>query len=281
MELWYTEKHTEGRGITIKTKGTLYQEKSEYQEMTVLDTEDFGNIMLLDGLVILTQKDEFVYHEMITHIPLYSHPNPKKVLIIGGGDGGTLREVVRHQTVEKAVLVEIDDVVIETAKKYFPEVAEGFVSPKGEVRVEDGIKYIKESNEKFDLIIIDSTDPIGPAVGLFHQEFYQLCYDRLEDGGMLVAQSESPFIPHMQQVIKDMYGNLGNVFPSVNMYLAFIPTYPSGLWSFACASKKYHPVNDFQESLYNSDNLSFKYYNKDIHKAAFVLPNFVRELFEK
>jgi spermidine synthase len=280
MDLWYTEKHTEGRGITIKTTGTLYQEKTPYQDLSILKTDDFGNLMLLDGLVMLTEKDEFVYHEMITHISLYSHKNPKKVLIIGGGDGGTLREAVRHETVERAVLVEIDEAVIESSKKYFPEVAKGLYSEKAEVRVEDGIKYIKETKEKFDLIIIDSTDPIGPAVGLFQEEFYQLCFNALNDDGILAAQSESPFIPHMQEVIKDMNKNLKNVFPNVYTYIAFIPTYPSGLWAFSMASKKYNPLKDFQEEQFNKDNLELKYYNKDIHFAAFALPNFVKEILK-
>ena len=280
MELWYTEKHTEGRGITIKSSGTLYQEKTPYQDLTILKTEDFGNLMLLDGLVMLTEKDEFIYHEMITHIPLYSHTNPEKVLIIGGGDGGTLREVVRHNKVKKAVLVEIDEAVIESSKIYFPEVAKGLYSEKAELRVEDGIKYIKETKEKFDLIIIDSTDPIGPAVGLFQEDFYKLCFNALNEDGILVAQSESPFIPQMQKVIKDMNLNLKNVFPDVYTYIAFIPTYPSGLWSFAMASKKYNPTKDFQKKDFNSDNLKLNYYNQEIHYASFALPNFVKEVLK-
>ena len=280
MELWYTEKHTSNLGITMKIKETLTKEKSVYQEMVILDTFEYGKLMLLDGLVMLTEKDEFVYHEMISHIPLYSHPNPKKVLIIGGGDGGTLREVCKHPSVEKAVLVEIDDMVIEGAKKYFPECAKGFESPKADVQVTDGIKYIEETEDRFDVIIVDSTDPIGPAEGLFHKKFYEMCKGVLTEDGILVAQGESPFISSMQRVVTSMNKDLEEVFPNVQRYLAFIPTYPSGMWSFVFASKKYNALSDFDKERCEKDSFDLKYYNAEIHQAAFALPNFVKELIK-
>ncbi len=276
MELWYTEKHTQDRGLTLRVKETLCIEKSSFQEMMILDTYEYGKVMILDNIIMLTEKDEFIYHEMITHLPLYTHPNPKKVLVIGGGDGGTLREVVKHPSVELAVLVEIDAMVIEGSKQYFPNVAKGFLSEKSCVIVDDGIKYLNNSQEDFDLIIIDSTDPIGPAIGLFHQEFYQSCFDCLTEDGMLVCQSETPFLNEQSEHFYNIQKNLKNVFPLVFPYLNYIPTYPSGVWSLTLASKKYSPITDQQKERYFKDNLDLGYYNDQIHQSSLVLPNFVK-----
>lgn len=279
MELWFTEKHSPDLGLTLRAIQTLHKERSDYQELLVLETNQYGKVMLLDGVIMLTEKDEFVYHDMLSHVALYTHPAPEKVLIIGGGDGGTLRESIRHKNVDRVTLVEIDEMVINASKKFFPHLASGFKSPKADVKVMDGLLFMKESKEKFDVILIDSTDPVGPAVGLFREEFYRNCYDLLSDQGILVAQSETPFLPDLQKVIRNMSDSLKKMFPEVHLYLASVPTYQTGLWSFMFASKKYHPIKDFQTEIYHSDNLDFRYYNKEIHQAAFALPNFVREIF--
>lgn len=278
MELWYTEKHTPFSGLTIKVKQTLHKQKSNYQDLTILQTEEYGRVMLLDGLIMLTEKDEFVYHEMISHIAMYTHPHPEKVLIIGGGDGGTLTEVVKHKSVKKAVMVEIDEMVIENSKLFFPKLTAGFTSPNAEVLTEDGISYVQTTKERFDVIIIDSTDPIGPAVGLFQKDFYRSCMDILSEEGILVAQSESPFITTYAQLIKKVQKDLAALFPITKLYLAAIPSYPSGLWSFSIASKKHDPENGYDMERIEKDNLDLSYYNRAIHAAAFALPNFVREL---
>lgn len=281
MELWYTEKHTPNSGITIKAKQTLYKEKTDFQELVIIDTEDFGKIMLLDGLVMLSEKDEFVYHEMLVHPSLYTHPNPKRVLIIGGGDGGTLREVVRHPSVEKAVLVEIDGAVIEASKRFFPQVASGFNSDKAEIIVGDGIKYVSETDAEYDVILIDSTDPIGPAEGLFSKEFYQSCQKILTKDGILTTQSETPFIDSFAGIIPQITSIFKTLFAETRLYLVAIPTYPSGLWSFTMGSKVNCPQKDFQQDRYQADSLKFDYYNDSLHKAAFSLPNFVKELLKQ
>ncbi len=278
MNLWFTEKHTESRGLSFRIDKTLYHEKSPYQTMDIVETPDFGKVMLLDDVVMVTDVDEFVYHEMISHVSLYSHPNPRRVLIIGGGDGGTLREVTKHPEVETATLVEIDDMVIRGAKQFFPQLAIGFNSPKAEVIVDDGIKYIADCKEKYDIILIDSTDPVGPATGLFRKDFYQSCFDLLNDDGILTVQSESPYIPHLVPIIRDMNINLSSIFPNVHMYLAAIQTYQAGLWSFQLASKKYHPIHDFQDALYKQHQLNLQYYTDGIHKACFTLPRFVEKI---
>lgn len=281
MEMWYTEKHTDSTGITMKVKETLFTDKSEFQELAILDTVEYGKVMLLDGLVMLTEKDEFVYHEMLTHPSLYAHPYPEKVLIIGGGDGGTLREVLKHKSVKKVVMAEIDGMVVEASKKYFPTVSSEFDNPRAEVLITDGIRYVKETTEKFDVILIDSTDPIGPAEGLFNFAFYQNCYNILTENGIITTQSETPFIDKFSKVIPEIQEAFAKLFPITKLYLASIPTYPAGLWTFSVGSKIVDPENDFQRERYIDDNLALSYYNDKLHKGAFALPNFVANLIKR
>ena len=276
MDLWYTEKHSDNVGITMKVTRTLFSGKSEFQQLDIVETLDYGRMMLLDGLVMVTERDEFVYHDMITHPALFTHPAPKRVLVIGGGDGGTIREIVKHPGVEEAVLCEIDGMVIDQSIELLPSMAcELRGNPRVKVHVADGIAFIREHPDTFDVILIDSTDPIGPAVGLFEEDFYRLVFAALKSDGIMVAQSESPF--YHGQIQKSMYANLRAVFPLVEMYQAFIPTYPSGLWSFAFASKKYHPVRDFDRQRAARRGFHTKYYNENLHLGAFMLPTFARE----
>lgn len=277
MDLWYTEKHSDNVGISMKVSKSLYSGRSEYQQLDIVETLDYGRMMLLDGLVMVTERDEFIYHEMISHPALFVHPAPQRVLVIGGGDGGSIREIVRHQDVELAVLCEIDGLVIEKSLEFLPSMASAIDGkhPRVKLHVDDGLAYIREHQDQFDIILVDSTDPIGPAVGLFEEDFYRLVHAALKDDGIMVAQSESPF--YHADIQKGMFANLRSVFPIVEMYQAFIPTYPSGFWSFAFASKAYHPVRDFDRQ--RSANRSFhtRYYNEDLHLGAFMLPTFARE----
>jgi spermidine synthase len=277
MELWYTEKHSENVGITLKTTKTLFSGKSEFQQLDILETPEYGRMMLLDGLVMVTERDEFVYHDMIAHPALFTHPAPRKVLVIGGGDGGSIREIMKHPGVEEAVLCEIDGLVVEKSIELLPSMACAIdgSNPRVKVHVADGLAYIREHKDEFDIILVDSTDPIGPAVGLFEEDFYRLVFAGLKADGIMVAQSESPF--YHAEIQKSMYRNLRTVFPIVAMYQAFIPTYPSGLWSFAFASKKYHPVTDFDHERAASRPFHTRYYNEDLHLGAFMLPTFARE----
>lgn len=271
MELWVTEYQTPALGFSLKMSKTLRVEQTEFQHLAVVETDQFGRMLLLDGMVMTTDADEFVYHEMITQVALNSHPNPQKVLIIGGGDGGALREAVRHTLVKEATLVEIDGKVIEASKAFFPDLACAFDDPKAEVVVDDGIAYVAKRKGVFDVILVDSTEPVGPAVELFSSPFYQQCFEALKDDGMLVVQSESPFLN--ADVIKMAYEGIMDSFPVTKLYLASIPTYPSGLWSFTVGSKKYDPAQPLHE---NPNEL--KYYNPDVHRAAFQLPGFVKKL---
>ena len=268
MDLWVTEYQTPALGFACKVKETLAVEQTPFQSLSVVETEQFGKMLLLDGMVMTTEKDEYVYHEMITQIALNSHPDPKHVLIIGGGDGGALREVVRHPRVEKGTLVEIDERVVENSKQFFPDLACSFASPKAEVIIDDGINYVKEQENKFDIIIIDSTEPVGPAVQLFLPEFYQAVFKALKSDGMIVAQSESPFFN--ADVIKMVFDGISSAFLITKLYLANVPTYPSGLWSFTVGSKKHDP-----EQILSSLTATKKYYTEEVHQAAFKLPAFV------
>jgi len=177
MELWYTEFQTSGVGITCKTNKTYHTEKTEYQEMALIETEQFGRMLVLDGTVQTTIEDEFVYHEMITHIPLFTHPNPQKALVIGGGDGGAIREIIKHPSIKKAVLVEIDGRVVEISKQYLPEISCALDDSRVQVNITDGIKYVQDHKNEFDVIMVDSTDPVGPAVGLFAVDFYKAVFE--------------------------------------------------------------------------------------------------------
>ncbi len=276
MELWYTEKQTPAHGITSKVSETLHTEKTEFQDLAVIDTVQFGRMLVLDGMVMTTIKDEFVYHEMISHVALNTHPNPENVLVIGGGDGGAIREIVKHSKVKKAVLVEIDSRVIELSKQYLPEIAAALSgNPKVEVKVEDGIRFIAEAKNQFDVIIVDSTEPVGPAVGLFALDFYQAISQALKPDGIMVAQTESPFFN--PDLISRVFKDISSVFPITKLYLANIPTYPSGLWSFTLGSKQYDPELVDENSL---PEIETKYYTPRIHKSVFRLPRFVENLLK-
>jgi spermidine synthase len=273
-EMWVTEFQTPALGFQCKIKDVLRNVQTDYQHLVVVDTEQFGRMLLLDGMVMTTDRDEYVYHEMIAHVGLNAHAAPKHVLIIGGGDGGALREVLKHPAVERATLVDIDGGVIQASRDFFPQFSPAFDHPKAEVLVDDGISYIKAAKNAFDLILIDSTEPVGPAVQLFSAEFYRDVYAALKHDGMMIAQSESPFFN--QDVIALVTAGISSVFPICKLYLAAVPTYPSGLWSFTAGSKRYDP-----EQLQSPPGYATQYYNAGVHRAAFQLPTFVAAMVKQ
>ena len=273
MELWFTEKQTPSLGITCALSNVLHREKSIYQDIAVLETLQFGRMLVLDGMVMTTEQDEFVYHEMITHIALFTHPNPERVLVVGGGDGGAIREIVKHQKVKEAILAEIDERVIEVSKKYLPSISAGLSDPRVKICVSDGIKHVQEHENYYDIILVDSTEPIGPAEGLFARQFYQDVFYALKPDGMMVAQTESPFIN--ADLIKKVFHYIGEIFPVTRLYQASIPTYPSGLWTFTLGSKKYDPL---EAVLPEEIPFPTRYYNFAVHKGAFLLPEMARRL---
>ena len=275
--LWVEEKH-ENFSLKFKVNKVLFSGKSEFQSVDVVETEQLGNMLLNDGLIMCTEKDEFIYHDMIAHVPLFVHPNPKKVLVIGGGDGGTAREVLRHPSVEKCVMVEIDKMVVDASIAHLPITACAFDNPKLELHIDDGLKFVKNTKEKFDVILVDSTDPIGPAQPLFGEEFYQDIFNCLSDDGIVVSQGESPFYEVPMQ--KKLMGIINKIFPISSIYNFSNLTYPGGLWSFTFGSKKYHPINDFNSERVNKFDGEFKYYNQRIHSGAFAIPSFMAKELE-
>lgn len=273
MELWFTEKQTEHFGITAKIRKSLVREKTEYQDLAIIDTVEFGRMLVLDDMVMTTERDEFVYHEMVAHPALFTHPNPRHVLVVGGGDGGVIREVLKHPKVERAVLVDIDGQVIEYSKRYLPSIAGSLDDPRVTVLVDDGFRHIHDHKNEYDVIMVDSTEPVGPAVQLFTRGFYQGIHDALKEDGIFVAQTDNPWFK--AELIRNVHRDVREVFPIVRLYIANIPTYPSGLWTFTMGSKKYDPLQVDEASI---PELDTKYYTPRLHKAAFVLPKFVEDL---
>ena len=252
MELWFSEKHTPSVKFSIQVDRQLYCGQSEFQRIDIFDSKEFGRFLTLDGYMMLTEKDEFIYHEMMVHIPMAVHPAAKKVLIIGGGDGGAIRELVRYPLVEHIDLVEIDELVVEVCKKHLPQTACCFNDERVTVHYQDGLKFIRRCENEYDLIIVDSTDPFGPGEGLFTKEFYGNCYKALKEDGIMVNQHESAFYLDDAVAMQRAHKRIVESFPISRVYQAHIPTYPSGHWLFGFASKKYHPIEDLKAVKWNA-----------------------------
>ncbi|KAF6345710.1 spermidine synthase [Rhinolophus ferrumequinum] len=292
-----------GQALSLQVEQLLHHQRSRYQDILVFRSKSYGNVLVLDGVIQCTERDEFSYQEMIANLPLCSHPNPRKVLIIGGGDGGVLREVVKHSLVESVVQCEIDEDVIQVSKKFLPGMAVGYSSSKLTLHVGDGFEFMKQNQDAFDVIITDSSDPMGPAESLFKKSYYQLMKTALKEDGILCCQGEyleqsgesggpawranadvaSP--PGECQwlhldLIKDMQHFCRSLFPVVSYAYCTIPTYPSGQIGFMLCSK--NPNTNFREPVQQLtqkqvEQMQLRYYNSDMHRAAFVLPEFARK----
>jgi spermidine synthase len=272
MSNWFEEllDLNNGRILKIEYKELLESYRSTFQKIDIYDTVPFGKMLVHDDVIMVTEFDEAHYHEMITHVALNVHPDPKKILVIGGGDGGTLREILKHREVQNAHLCEIDGDVIRLCKKYFPNLSRSFDDPRVEVFTEDGAEFVRKRKNVYDVVIVDSSDPIGPAEVLFQERFFMSISDALTDDGILITQSES-YLYH-RDVIKDIVTFNRKIFPRYAYYYTMVPTYPSGVIGFSFCSKKYDPIDDFKPE--KAEALKdLKYYSKDIHKASFILPN--------
>ncbi len=273
--LWVYERHKDITALGFKVEATLFSGRSEYQNVDIVETVAHGRMLLNDGIVMISERDEFCYHEMIAHVPLFTHPDPRRVLIIGGGDGGTAREVLRHPGVERVVMVEIDKLVVDACREHMPSVSGALDDPRLTLLYEDGVQYVKESDERFDIAVIDSTDPVGPAAPLFDSAFYGNTATLLGEDGIMITQSESPF--YDPEIQRSMFGNQRAHFKRLHMYLFSTLTYPGGLWSFGFASKGPCPLSDFDPERATAAGLPTRYYNPEMHRAAFALPTFVTE----
>ena len=280
MELWFSEPHTKNVKLSIKVEKQIYCGQSRYQRIDIMETAEFGKVLVLDGYLMLTEKDEFIYHEMICHVPMAVNPNIKNVLVIGAGDGGTIRELTKYDTSENIDMVEIDEMVVEACRKFLPQTAEKLDDHRLHIYYEDGLRFVRSREAEYDLIIVDSTDPFGPGEGLFTREFYGNCYKALNEEGILINQHESPFYKEDAKSMQRAHRNIAASFPIREVYQFHLPTYPSGHWFFGFASKKYHPINDLKENTWNQLGLNTRYYNTKLHKGAFYIPNYVKELLE-
>jgi len=281
-DVWFTDKD-ENIALSLRYTGDiLFRVKSPYQTVQVINTYAYGKTLTIDNMVMCSEKDEHAYHEMIAHIPMLSHPNPNDVLVIGGGDGGTVREVVRHEALNKVTMVEIDETVVEASKKFLPQLSEAFENPKLQLLIYDGIKFVQDAvADSYDVVIVDGSDPEGPATGLFSESFYRDIYKSMKEDGVLVLQSEGPHFN--RETMVDVFQCLQRIFgkDKVHMYLAFIPTYPTGMWSFIYASKgDVHPFNRLNSAMAAdfAKKHNLQYYNAEIHRCAFALPTFVSNM---
>ena len=281
MELWYTDQHTDDVRFSMKASVQVASKKSDVQQIDILDTPAYGRVLVLDGGLMTTEKDEFIYHEMITHVPMAVNPSVKNVLVIGGGDGGTVRELVKYRKLESIDLVEVDKDVVLLAKKYLPFTSSKLKDKRVNVWFEEGLRYVRGKKAEYDLIIVDSSDPYGPAEGLFTREFYGTCFKALRDDGILINQHESPFYHAHQRSVRDAHRHIAVEFPVSTVYQCHIPSYPSGHWLFGFASKKYHPIEDLDAERWNKLGIRTRYYNTDLHRGAFALPNYVKDLLNR
>lgn len=280
MALWFTEQHTDDVRFSIHIKEQLYSGKSYYQQIEVFDSYEFGRVLVLDGYIMLTEKDEYIYHEMMVHVPMACNPDIRRVLVIGAGDGGTVRELCRYDSITQIDMVEIDEQVVKVCKEYLPQTACRLEDPRVHIYYKDGLKFVRRVEDTYDLIIVDSTDPFGPGEGLFTKEFYGNCFTALREHGILTNQHESTYYDSYTSMVSRTHRRMRSVFPVAMVYQAHIPTYPSGHWLFGFASKNIHPVYDFKPEIWEQLGLETKYYNTQLHTGCFALPNTVREVLE-
>ncbi|KXS20845.1 spermine/spermidine synthase [Gonapodya prolifera JEL478] len=277
---WFRETPTmwPGQCMSLQVKEVLHHEKSLFQDVLVFKSTNHGTVLVLDGVIQATENDEFAYQEMIAHLPLMSHPNPKNVLVVGGGDGGVLREVVRHPSVESVTLCEIDEAVCRVSKLYLPEMAAGFEHPKVTVHIGDGFEFLKDKKELYDVIITDSSDPVGPAEVLFQDTFYKLIFEALKPDGVFCNQGECQWL-HLP-LIRQVLDASRLLYPTVEYAWASVPTYPSGQIGFLISSKNKRELRKPLRKFDEETQKALRYYTAEVHEAAFVLPAFAKRVVE-
>lgn len=280
MEMWFHDEHTDNVKLAIRVDYQVFSAQSEIQRIDVLESKEFGKILVIDGDLMLTEKDEFIYHEMISHVPMAVHPQVEKILVIGGGDGGVVRELAKYDTVEQIDVVEADPLLVEVCRKYFPQMACSLNDPRVHIYHEDGLRFIRSKSDAYDLIIIDSPNPFGAGEGLFTKEFYGNCFNALHEDGIMINQHESPFYKEEAFQCQRMHKRIIESFPISRIYQAHIPSYPSGHWLFGFASKRYHPIHDMDGIQWKLRGIQTKYYLPRLHEGVFALPAYVEELVQ-
>ncbi|MBP3857398.1 MAG: polyamine aminopropyltransferase [Ruminiclostridium sp.] len=281
MDFWFSEMHTNNVKMSIRVEKQLFSGTSDFQRIDVFESEEFGRFLTSDGSVIFSEKDEFTYDEMIVHVPMAVHPNVRKVLVIGGGDGGVARELSYYEEIEHIDVVEPDEMFVNVCREFFPDNARGLDDPRVVVSNRDGLRFLRGMQDEYDLIINDSTDPLGHTAGLFTKEFYGSCYKALREDGIMVYQHGSPFFDEDEETCRAMHRKAYKSFPISRVYQAHIPTCPSGYWLFGFASKKYHPLKDLDAKRWNARGIKTWYYTTNLHTGSFMLPKYVEDMLEE
>ena len=278
MEFWFEELHTDNVKMAIRVDKQLFSAQSDYQQIDVFHSPEFGRFLCSNGSVIVSEADEFVYDEMIVHVPMAVHPHVKRVLVIGGGDGGVARELSYYDEIESIDVVEEDPLFIEACREWFPDNACGLDDPRVTISHANGLRFLRSRQDYYDLIINDCTDPLGHTAGMFTKEFYGNCYRALKDDGIMVYQHGSPFFDEDEESCRAMHRKAFRSFPISRVYQAHIPTCPAGYWLFGFASKTFHPLKDLNEDRWNERHIKTWYYTTHLHRGAFMLPRYVEDL---
>ena len=281
MELWFSDYLTEDVKLDIKIEKQLFGADTDFQRIDVFESKEFGRFISCDGTIVFSEKDEFVYDEMIVHVPMAVHPHVRKVLVIGGGDGGVARELTHYDEIEEIDVVETDHVFIDVCRDYFPDNACGLDDPRVTVFNANGLRFLRTKVDEYDLIISDAIDPLGHAAGLFTKEFYGNCFRALKEDGIIVYQHGSPFYDEDEETCRAMHRKASHSFPISRVYQAHIPTCPFVYWLFGFASKKYHPLKDFDAKKWLERGIKTWYYSEHLHKGAFMLPKYVEDMLEE
>ena len=281
MNFWFTEMHTDNVKFSIRVDNQLFTGSSDFQRIDVFESGEFGRFLTSDGTVIFSEQDEFIYDEMIVHVPMAVHPSVKTVLVIGGGDGGGARELSYYDEIERIDVVEPDELFVDVCRRFFPDNACGLDDERVVLHFRDGLRFLRGKVNEYDLIINDSTDPLGHTAGLFTKEFYGSCYRALKEDGIMVYQHGSPFYDEDEESCRTMHRKAFRSFPISRVYQAHIPTCAAGYWLFGFASKKYHPLNDFDGARWHARGIKTWYYTSNLHMGAFMLPKYVEDLLEE
>ena len=281
MQMWFSQYHTVNVKLDVRIQEQLFSGQSDYQKIDVFKSYEFGKMVALDGEIVFSDTDEFIYDEMVTHIPMAVHPDVKNVLIIGGADGGVARELINYKCIERIDVVEPDEMLVEVCRKHFPELTCGLDDDRVNVYIQDALRFLRNKTGDYDLIINDATDPFGYTEGLFTKEFYGSCYKALKSDGIMVYQHGSPFYSEDKDECVKMHRKAYQAFPVSRVYQAHIPTCPSGYWLFGFASKKYHPLYDLDAKRWDALGLKTWYYTTHLHRGAFMLPKYVEDLLEE
>ncbi len=281
MDLWFSDFHTDNVKLSVKVDKQLWEEDTDYQRIDVFDSEEFGRFLSSDGMVIFTDKDGFIYAEMIVHVPMAVHPHVRDVLVIGGGDGAVVQCLAQYDDIERIDVTEPDRRFVEICREFFPDSAKGLDDPRVNVYYIDGLKFLRTKQNEYDLIINDAIDPLGHTAGLFTREFYGNSYRALKEDGIMVYQHGSPFYDDDEDSCRLMHNKASHSFPVSRVYQAHIPTCPSGYWLFGFASKKYHPIRDLDVERWRARKIDTDYYTPNLHQGAFMLPKYVEDMLRE